>query len=45
MLIFVKVIYLLSEKIEKGNQLERLITGMYGFILKLFQVKIKLKEN
>ena len=37
---FVKVIYHLSEKVEKGNQLERLYqqeddnTGMYGFILK-----------
>ena len=40
MLMFVKVIYHLSEKVKKSNQLERLYqqeddnTGMYGFILK-----------
>ena len=50
MLIFVKVIYHLSERTEKGNQQERFINRnrkmttevcIDSFILKYFQVKIK----
>ena len=47
MLIFVKGIYHLSEKIEKGNQLERLINTkmMTQECMVLFRNNSRLKSN